>query len=83
MMPLAMCVPGDYVEIEMIRGRRLKERLMAMGIGEGMRVRVLQGHGLGVILAAENTRVAIGRGAAHKVLVRALNGSEQESLTPT
>jgi len=78
-----MCAPGDYVEIEVIRGRRLRERLMAMGVGEGMRVRVLQGHGLGVILAAENTRVAIGRGAAHKVLVRALRDPEKESSVPT
>ncbi len=72
MMPLAMCAPGEEVEVTHIRGKRLRERLRGMGVSEGTRGYVLQGHGLGVILAVGNTRVAIGRGAAHKVLVRVL-----------
>ncbi len=74
MMPLSMCKPGTWVEIKQIRGRRLRERLWAMGVGEGTRARVLQGHGLGVILVVDNRRVALGRGAAHKILVDPLGG---------
>ncbi len=69
MIPLSLCQPGMNVEIKEIRGRRLRERLWAMGVGEGTRGRVIQGHGLGVILVVGNRRIALGRGAAHKVLV--------------
>ncbi len=69
MIPLSLCRPGVEVEVKEIRGRRLRERLWAMGVGEGTKGRVLQGHGLGVILVVGNRRIALGRGAAHKVLV--------------
>jgi len=76
-MPLALCPPGERVEVVHIRGRRLRERLRSMGITEGTVGHVLQGHGLGVILKVGNTRIAIGRGAAHKVLVRVLTPDEE------
>ncbi len=82
MMPLAMCAPGERVEVTYIRGRHLRERLRGMGVSEGTRGYVLQGHGLGVILAVGNTRVALGQGAAHNVLVRVLAPSQTSVIAP-
>lgn len=51
-------------------GAELKSRLAAMGLTEGVKLLVLQNTGRGPMLASvRDTRIALGRGEAIKVLV--------------
>ncbi len=72
MMPLAMVSPGEEVRLVAIHGgQRLRKRLADLGLNLGMTVRVLQGDGHGpLILAVKDSRLAVGRGMAHKILVQ-------------
>jgi Fe2+ transport system protein FeoA len=72
MMPLAMVSPGEEVRLVAIYGgQRLRKRLADLGLNVGMTVRVLQHSGHGpLILAVKDSRLAVGRGIAHKILVR-------------
>jgi len=72
MMPLAMVSPGEEVRLVCIRGgRRMRKRLADLGLNLGMTVRVLQREGRGpLILAVKDSRLAVGRGMAHKILVQ-------------
>ena len=71
MTPLSLAPAGERMTIVDVRaGRRLRHRLSHMGLVPGTMVEVVQrlGHGP-VILAVGDTRLALGRGASHKVLV--------------
>jgi Fe2+ transport system protein FeoA len=72
MMPLAMVSPGEEVCLVSIRGgQRMRKRLADLGLNLGMTVRVLQHNGHGpLILAVKDSRLAVGRGMAHKILVQ-------------
>jgi ferrous iron transport protein A len=51
-------------------GHRLRQRLGSLGLNQGTVVEVVQSLGHGpVIVAVEETRLALGRGASHKILV--------------
>jgi len=71
MMPLAMVSPGEEVRLVAIHGgQRLRKRLADLGLNVGMTVRVLQHNGHGpLILAVKDSRLAVGRGMAHKIMV--------------
>jgi len=71
MMPLAMVSPGEEVRLLAINGgRRLRKRLADLGLNLGMTVRVLQRDDRGpLILAVKDSRLALGRGMAHKIMV--------------
>ncbi len=71
MMPLAMVAPGEDVRLTAIRGgRRMRQRLADMGLNLGMTVRVMQRDRHGpLILAVKDSRLALGRGMAHKIMV--------------
>jgi Fe2+ transport system protein FeoA len=49
------------------------KRLLAMGITEGTALTVVQ-HGEGLVIRCQDTRWALGRGMAHKILVTDLQG---------
>lgn len=70
--PLALVAPGEEVTLVDIRGGMgIKRRLVSMGLGPGIRVRLLQNAGRGPVLVMRgDTRLALGRGMAHKVLVQ-------------
>lgn len=70
-MPLAMVSPGQEVRLIAIQsGQRMRKRLADLGLNLGMTVRVLQHDGQGpIILAVKDSRLALGRGVAHKILV--------------
>lgn len=71
-MPLSMVAPGETVELIQIKeGARLRKRLADLGLNVGLPVRVVQNHRIGPIIVAihEDTRLAIGRGMAHKIRV--------------
>jgi Fe2+ transport system protein FeoA len=62
---------GTTAVVRQLRGgNELKSRLAAMGLTEGVRLVVLQNTGHGPMLVnVRDTRIALGRGEAIKVLV--------------
>ena len=71
LMPLIMAKPGEKVVVREVAGCRHKQaRLTSMGLRPGDRVEIINNTGGGrVILGLENTRLAIGRGMANKIMV--------------
>jgi len=71
MMPLAMASPGEDVRLVEIRGgTRMRQRLADLGLNLGMTVRVMGVNGRGpLIVAVKDSRLAFGRGMAHRILV--------------
>ena len=74
-LPLMMLQPGERARVAEIRGGRgLRQRLSSMGIYPGEIVSLIRGgRGGPVIAEARGTRVVIGRGMAHRVLVHPVN----------
>ena len=72
LIPLAFLGEGEIGTVVEIRaGRGLTRRLLAMGVAPGMRIRVLKSSGPGpIMIEVGQTRIALGRGAAMKVIVR-------------
>jgi ferrous iron transport protein A len=73
-MPLSMVRPGQTVELVRIEGgHKLRKRLADLGLNLGVSIRVMQGDSGGpMILAVKgDTRLALGRGITHKIIVAA------------
>jgi Fur family ferric uptake transcriptional regulator len=70
-LPLAMASTGErLIIVRFLGGRTMQDRLISMGLNPGSEVEVLNNNGGGpVLVAAKGTRLALGRGVAHKVLV--------------
>ena len=71
-LPLSMVAPGQTVELVQIEeGRRLRKRLADLGLNVGLSVRVVQNSFAGPLILAvrEDSRLAIGRGMAHRIRV--------------
>ncbi len=70
-MPLAMASPGEVVRIADVRGGRgLTRRLADMGLLPGTVIRVINSQMRGpVVVEVKGTRLALGHGMAHKILV--------------
>ena len=71
-MPLSMAQPGETVELVEIRGgQRMRKRLADLGLNVGMEIRVVQGGSTGpkILAVKEDTRLAIGAGMSHKIIV--------------
>lgn len=75
MMTLAMASPGEEVRLIAIQGgQRMRKRLADLGLNIGMTVRVLHHNGHGpLFLAVKDSRLALGRGMAHKISVELIN----------
>jgi len=59
-------------------GNSFASRLAAMGLSVGSQVEVLQNRGRGPVLAlVRDTRIALGRGEAVKVMVEVLDGEQR------
>ena len=71
MMPLALAQPGESVKLVALHGgQQLRKRLADLGLTLEMPLRVVQGNGHGpLIIAVKDTRLAIGRGMAHHIMV--------------
>jgi ferrous iron transport protein A len=69
--PLEQLAPGAHAIVREIRGGAdFSGRLAAMGLAKGARVEILQNRGHGpVLVRAHETRIALGRGEALKILV--------------
>ncbi|RMD53765.1 MAG: ferrous iron transport protein A [Nitrospirae bacterium] len=78
MAPLGLLSPGDRGEIiEIITNLRCGtsrggiHRVEQMGLRMGKSIEILKNEGCGpIIVKVDNTRIAIGRGIAMKILVR-------------
>jgi len=60
-------------------GRGLTSRLAAMGIMPGIKIRVLRNSGRQIIVLASDTRVALGKGQADKILVEKISSARSKS----
>jgi len=68
---LVSCLAGETVAIEeIVGGREVTHRLMALGLVRGTPVTVLSNEGT-VALDVRGSRIAVGRGQAQKIVVRA------------
>lgn len=67
---------GQSVRIQQMRGgHHFLSRLAALGFTPGARIQVVQNYGRGpIIVSLRDTRVALGRGEAEKILVEQLAG---------
>lgn len=72
LMPLSMLSIGEKAELVDVRGGRgIRMHLASMGLNPGAVVQMIQNAMRGpVILGTFDTRLALGRGMAHKILVR-------------
>lgn len=72
LMPLSMLSIGEKAELVDVRGGHgIRMRLASMGLNSGTMVEMVQNAMPGpVILGVMDTRLAIGRGMAQKILVR-------------
>lgn len=76
-MPLAMVCPGEEVTVVGVKaGRGLAQRLADMGLNRGVTLRVVNSQMPGpVIINLRGSRLALGHGIAHKIMVeRTRNG---------
>jgi len=69
--PLSLLRPGEEAVVVEIRGGRgIQGRLMSMGLMPGRKVRMLNSGATGpAVIALGATRIAVGRGQLHRVLV--------------
>jgi len=73
--PLSQLPPGTICTVTAISGgNELVSRLACMGFTPGIEVILLQNIGRGLLIArVRETRLALGRGEAEKILVRPIN----------
>jgi ferrous iron transport protein A len=73
MMPLSMASPGEAVKVIAVRaGWGLQRRLADLGLTPGVKVRVISSGRPGpVIIDVRGSRLALGYGVAHRIMVTA------------
>lgn len=69
--PLAIAYPGQKVRVvSIVAGRGLTQRLISMGLNVGSEIEVIKSGAPGpFLIAIKETRLAIGRGIAYKIMV--------------
>ena len=71
--PLSMAAIGETVRLKQINaGRKLTHRLMELGLTPGVELTIVQDSGGPLLVSVRGSRVALGRGMAHKVQVELL-----------
>ncbi len=78
-LPLPMVAPGQTVRVVRIAaGQSAARRLRDLGLIPGTELRVVQDGGHGpLILAVGDSRLAVERGIAHKVLVEPIRAGQE------
>jgi ferrous iron transport protein A len=67
--PLAAFAPGASVVITgFLGGRKLQERLVALGLFPGQRVNICQSNGSSLVVSLNGNSLALGRGISQKIL---------------
>ncbi len=70
LMPLTMVPVGVQVRLVDIRsGQKLSHRLAELGLTPGIEITVVQDAGGPILVAVRDSRLALGRGMAHKLIV--------------
>ena len=71
MMPLSMASPGEKVKVAAIKaGWGLERRLADMGLTPGVQIKVVNSLGHGpVVIEVRGSRLALGHGISHKIMV--------------
>lgn len=71
MIPLAMASEGSKVQLKSVRaGHKLETRLAAMGLIPGVELLVINNsHNGPFIVEVKGSRLILGRGMAHKIVV--------------
>jgi ferrous iron transport protein A len=73
LLPLSEAAIGKRFRlVEINGGHRLTRRLLALGLGLGTELEVVQRRGRGVVVARGGNRVALGEGVAQKLMGEAL-----------
>jgi Fe2+ transport system protein FeoA len=75
--PLSFANSGETVILaDVCACDKLRKHLGELGLNVGMRVRVIQSSGSGplIVAAAHDSRLALGRSMAQKIMVRRLEG---------
>ena len=68
--PLAMAVVGEPVRVESVNGgEKLIRRLTALGLTPGVNLSIVQDNGGPLLISVRDSRLALGRGMAQKVMV--------------
>jgi Fe2+ transport system protein FeoA len=68
--PLSKAPTGQELRLVKIQaGRKLTHRLAELGLTPGVKLRVVQKNGGPLLISVRGSRIAIGRGMAHKLLV--------------
>jgi len=74
--PLTGIKAGSFAIVKEVRGgKNVRNRLMEMGIIEGAAIRVVANSGGPLIVQLGNSRFAMGRGMAEKIVVDRLHKS--------
>jgi ferrous iron transport protein A len=69
-LPLTMVTPGQTVKLlDICAERKLRRRLTELGLTTGTELRVMQDQGGPVLIAIRDTRLALGRRMAQRILV--------------
>lgn len=83
-LPLALAEQGALVRItRLLGGRGMALRLTELGLNVGSEVRIAHRHGGQVVVVVRGeTRLALGAGIAHKVLVTPVGAADGERREP-
>ena len=69
-LPLSMAAAGQPLRLVEIRaGHELTHRLAELGLTRGVELKVVQDAGGPLLISVRGSRIAIGRGMAHKLMV--------------
>lgn len=72
-MPLTMAPSGQDIQLVGVQaGKRLTYRLAELGLTPGVVMSVVQDSGGPILLSVRDSRIAVGRGVAHKLDVAVL-----------
>jgi ferrous iron transport protein A len=77
-LPLTIVSPGQKVKLVAISaGKKLRLRLTELGLTPGVELCVMQDQGGPILVSVYNSRLALGRGMAHQIMVEQVNGCPQ------
>ncbi len=70
-LPLTMAKLGQIVKlVQIVAGRKLIRRLTDLGLTPGIEMQVIQDQGGPLILGVRDSRIVMGRGMAHRIMVQ-------------
>lgn len=73
--PLAMISAGEKVRLVSIQGgEKLTRHLTALGLTPGVELSIVQDSGGPLLLSVRDSRIALGRGMANRLLVSLISG---------